>query len=223
MHLIAPNMESHPFLNLNSSTMNFHNFAIPPSFHDNSIPFQKGASLVELRPLISHPDYKINGIKGMYEHRESSPEHTFCFSNSMTSGLQYIKTKAPPGSTIPPLSTQPLFRLDSEVLAALADTPFLKQTNNLHPLLLSIADGILLGHTSDPNGQKHNDYVFLRAGFCHLSTPPYTVTPAAAFIHIYPQLSDRPPQPWLLPYLSNLPPSEIMVSLYLPDFSRLAD
>jgi hypothetical protein len=224
MCLIAPDMESHPFSNFDSSTMNFHNFAIPPPFHDNSTPFQKGASLVESRQLMSHPDYEINGIKGTYEHRESSPEHTFSLSSSMTSGLQYIKTEAHPGSTIPPLSTQPLFRLDSEVLlAALADAPFLRRTNNLHPLLLSTADGILLGHTADPNGQKHDDYVFLHAGFFDLSTPPYTVTPAAAFVRIYPQLSDGPPQPWLLPYLSNPPPSEIMVSLYPPDFSRLAD
>jgi hypothetical protein len=76
---------------------------------------------------------------------------------------------------------------------------------------------------TDPNSQQHNDYVFLHAGLFDLSTPPYTVTPASAFVHVYPQLADRPPQLWLLPYISSPPPSEIMVSLYPPDFSCLAN
>ena len=222
--LIVPKKEVSPFLNFDNSTMDLHTSAIYPPFQNSSISFQTGANIVESQPLIYHPDYEANGIKTMQESCEPLPEHAFHFPHSMTSGLQYIKTEAQPGSTILPLSTQPLFRLDSEVLlAALADAPFLRRTNNLHPLLLSTADGILLGNTTDPNGQQHNDYVFLHAGLFDLSSPPYTVTPASAFVRIYPQLADGPPQPWLLPYISSPPPSEIMVSLYPPDFSRLAD
>lgn len=225
MSPIIPNLETHALSTSSNPSKNYRMVAPRPPFHEHSIPPKQGVNLVHPRSLTPHPDYDPNDINCLRECGKTSLEHTFYSPHSMTTaGLQYLDTEAQSGQAIQPLSRQNLFRLDSEVLlAALADAPFLRRTNNLHPLILSTADGVLLGNATDPNGHQHNDYVFLHAGLFDLSIPPYTVTPASAFVRVYPELRDGPPQPWLLPYLSN-PPSEIMVSqVYPSDYSRLAD
>ena len=166
-------------------------------------------------------NYEALSIKAEASQDKKSPEHGLEFQHSMSTGLQFLETEVQDGSSaIAPLGSKPLIRLDSEILvAALADVPFLKRTQNLHPFILSTAEGFFLGNQIDVNGQKHDDYVFLHAGLFDLSGQPYSITPSAAFVRVYPDLRDGPPQPWILPYMSN-PPEDIMVSTQLPQAVR---
>ena len=209
-HFAALNSNHIPFSDA-MSTMSNHSLSSYYAITPPSIPLPGSASLMEQQAHGHRKNSDQNPIKTVGERIERLPELD-SFLQSMSTELQFKTTEAQVGSSVIPLSNQPLLRLDSEIIVtALADAPFLKRTNNLHPFVLSTADGILLGHQNDPTGQNHADYIFLNAGLFNLSTPPFTITPASAFVRVFPGLSGGPPQPWLLPYLSN-PPQNVMVS-----------
>lgn len=174
-----------------------------------SIADKEGARFVSQKGLISN---LANNINITNKQDEYLPECNSLPTQSMPTVLQFKPTEAQQGSEITPLGGQELFRIDSEVLkTAIADLPFLRRSNNSHPLLLSSPDGILLGHVKDPSGYTHSDYLFLNAGLINPTSSPVGITSAAAFIRLFPELNTKPPQPWLLPYISE-PPKSVMVS-----------
>jgi hypothetical protein len=215
-----PFLVTHP----KSTSRTLHD--IYPSFarhpHSASISTNDTDHMLQPRPN-SIQEWRANDIRLANAKHKTLPERIFTILRSMTQQLQKT-TEARPGSEIVPLASQNLYRLDSEVLvAALADLPFLKRTNNTHPLILSTAEGVLLGQSTDPAGHAHADYVFLQAGLLNLTPRPNnSVTPASAFVRVFPELNGGPPQPWLLPYIGD-PPSTIMVSLPLTKFLNHAD
>ena len=218
----APITLSSPFPDSLSSVMTH---TPPPQYQrqDGSISFAKGTRRVVTKALTFLAGNDGDDISSMDVIHRNSPERISFPPCSMSLGVRLEPTQAQPGPAIAPLTSRPLLRLDSEVLvAALADVPFLKRTENLHPLILSTADGVLLGNSVDPSGHKHADYTFLHAGLFDLSHPPYTVTPASAFVRLYPDLCDGPPQPWILPYISN-PPSQVMVSTLPHNASQITE
>jgi hypothetical protein len=199
-----------------------HSPGLQHSFQSPSILLTQGTSIANMNHLTPESDDASGSISSTSELRRILPELDFLPPDSMTLGLRYQKTEAQVGSAVPPLASKTLLRFDSEVVnTALADIPFLKRTNNLHPLILSTADGVLLGHATDPVGHSHTDYIFLNAGIFNLSSTPFSVTPASAFVRLFPDLSGGPPQPWLLPYISD-PPASVMVSLLPKDYERLS-
>ena len=175
-----------------------------------SITDKEGAGLNLRKGLISN---STENIKSMNKQDEKLPKCEPGPAQSMPTVLQFRPTEAQQGTAITPLGGQGLFRIDSEVLTtAIADLPFLRRSKNTHPLLLSSSDGVLLGYAKDPSGYTHSDYLFLNAGLIHPASSPVGVTPAAAFVRLFPELNTNPPQPWLLPYI-NEPPTSVMVSL----------
>jgi len=170
-----------------------------------------GTSLMLSRaPVHGKYHWRRKGIKERTRFEQKLPESNCIASKIMSSGLATNLEIQP--NPIIPLNSQALLRLDSEItVAALADAPFLKRSNNLHPLILSTSDGVLLGKAVDASGYTHFDYVFLHAGLFNLANSPFTVTPASAFVRVFPELSGGPPQPWILPCI-NEPPSTVAVS-----------
>jgi len=143
---------------------------------------------------------------------DTLPDFTLSCSQSMPTDCQTNTTDIQTGLSIAPLGTSPIFRLDSEILnTTLADLPYLRRTQSVHPLILSTSDGALLGTLQDPLGHSHIDLVFLNAGLFNLSDSPITVTPTSAFVRLFPELGNGPVQPWILPYLEK-PPASVMVS-----------
>jgi hypothetical protein len=195
------------------SSMNIQAIYPTPSFLNSSISSREGVNHVGYETLTSRIFPVLSGINLMMPVRERPPDFDSPL-RSMPTESQLKNTDIQPESNITPLGSQNLLRLDSETLTiALADVPFLKRTNNLHPLILSTADGVLLGNSCDPLGRAHSDFIFLNAGLFNLSSNPHTVTSASAFVRVYTELHSGPPQPWLLPYINN-PPLNTMVSSY---------
>jgi hypothetical protein len=143
---------------------------------------------------------------------EKLPDCDFPTSLGMSPDYKLKATQAQSGSTIEPLICNLTLRFDSEILtSALADLPFLRQTHSLHALILSTIKGVYLGNTNDLISHNHTNFLFLNAGVFDLTSKPYSITPAAAFLWLFTEIGDDPPQPWLLPYLSG-PPVPDMVS-----------
>lgn len=168
----------------------------PPLTTDESLKVRSPESRIKVEP---NPD------------EDSLPSVPNPTRQSMHDRVELLPTEVQPGSPTLPLNAKPISRLDSEnIIAALADIPFLERTKSAHPFILSTAHGLLLGQSSDPIGQTHQDLLFLQAGHFDLTQTPYSVTPGSAFVRFFPALSGGPPQPWLLPYMNN-PPETFLV------------
>ena len=200
-----------PNLDFNSTTAN-HAFSSPTPFQIASVPYLEGVRHMPSNILTNSMNLAYQSINTGIGFDEKPPDCDFPTSLSMSPDYELKATQAQSGSTIEPLICNPTLRFDSEILtSALADLPFLRRTHSLHPLILSTIEGVYLGNTNDLIGHNHADFLFLNAGVFDLTSKPYSITPATAFVRLFTELGDDPPQPWLLPYLSG-PPLPDMVS-----------
>ena len=208
--ILAP-VESHLPFSDSETSMILHTPYPSPTIQPTSISIPEGASHTS-QQIFDILGNSANSINTRKKPCETLPDPNFSCSQSMPIDSPSDTAGVQSGLSIAPLGSSPLLRLDSEILTtSIADLPFLRRSQSVHPLILSTSDGALLGTLQDPIGHRHIDLVFLNAGLFNLSESPITVTPTAAFVRLFPELGNGPLQPWILPYLNN-PPSKVMVS-----------
>ena len=171
-----------PYLDLNSTTTN-HTLSSPPLIQIALAPYLDRedhifSNIIENSENLAHPP-----IKAHPRVEEKPPDNQSPIPHIMSSDHELKITQAQTRSVIQPLINNLILRFDSEILkSALADLPFLHQTNSLHPLILSTNEGVYLGTTTDLIGHDHTDFLFLNTGIFDLTLKPYSITPATAFV-----------------------------------------
>lgn len=155
----------------------------------------------EITPIESKRVQELKGINTSKTKQDLLPILKAQTPQSMSSGDTQNSQNIPP---TPPLHTLPQNRTDSEVITtALADLPYLERTNSLHPLLLTTADGLLLGQSQDIAGQRSSDYLFLRGGLLDLSNKPSSAVTASYFVRAFTDLAGGPQPQWLSTYINE--------------------
>jgi hypothetical protein len=171
-----------PNLDFNSTAAN-HTFSSPTLFQITLVPYSEGASHMPSQILMNSADLSNQPIKMHLRFNEKLPDHDSSTLQTMSTDHKLIVTHAQSGSTIEPLVCNQTLHFDSEVLTyPLTILPFLCGTQSLHPLILSAVEGVYLGTTTNLIGHDHTDFLFLNAGIFDLTSKPYSITPATAFV-----------------------------------------
>jgi hypothetical protein len=182
----GPTMHPPPFelpnLDFNSTTTN-HTFSSPTPFQIALVPYLEGVRHMPSNILMNSTNLAYQPINTGTGFNEKPPDCDFSNSHSMSPDYELKAIQAQSGSTIEPLICNLTLRFDSEVLtSALADLPFLHQTQSLHPLIFSTVKRVYLGNTNDLIGHNHADFLFLNVGVFDLTLKLYSITPATTFI-----------------------------------------
>lgn len=196
--------------------------AMPSSCHNQTLTHREASILqdklgaFEMRLLLMNSTILgiLDDIKLRTQDLNNSPQ-SYCNLSQVMGDTAFYPTQEIPGHAVTPLGSQRLYRLDSELLAAsLGDIPFLQRTHNIRPYILSAKNGVFLGNSTDPAGHLHSDYLFLQSGLFDLAIHPPAVSFNSAFVRLFHDLSEGPPKPWLLPYLTRPPLSDPPVSIH---------